>query len=122
VPRDFSRALRVGAELQRVINELLQLETKDPRLKEVRISEVEVSGDLGVAKVYFGLLRPEDDAGPAIKAFASASGFIRRRIGQEIRLRRVPELRFIHDASARQGLEISQLIDAAARPERNGES
>jgi ribosome-binding factor A len=122
VPRDFSRGLRVGAELQRVINELLQLETKDPRLKEARISEVEVSGDLGVATVYFGLLRPEDDSEPAIKAFASASGFIRRRIGQEIRLRRVPELRFIHDASARQGLEISQLIDAAARPERNGES
>jgi ribosome-binding factor A len=122
VPRDFSRALRVGAELQRVISELLQLETKDPRLKEARISEVEVSGDLGVATVYFGLLRPEDDSEPAIKAFASASGFIRRRIGQEIRLRRVPELRFIHDASARQGLEISQLIDAAARPERNGES
>jgi ribosome-binding factor A len=121
MPRDFSRGLRVGAELKRVINDLLQSETKDPRLADARISEVEVSGDLGVAKVYYSLLRPDDDVKTVADAFASASGFIRRRIGQEVRLRRLPELRFIHDESARHGLEISQLI-ADSNPSREQES
>ena len=64
MPRERSRHLRVGAELQRVLNTLLQSEVKDPRLDGVRVNEVEVSGDLGVAKVYFGTLDPDQDTGP----------------------------------------------------------
>jgi len=111
--RDFARHLRVGAELERVLNDVLRLEVKDPRLADVSISHVEVSGDLGVAKVYFGLLQPDESTEPATAAFDRARGFLRKRIGQEVRLRRVPELRFIHDSSARRGLEITRLIEGA---------
>lgn len=112
MPREFSRHLRVGAELKRVLNDLLQLEVKDPRLAGVRVSDVELSGDLGVAKIFFGMLKLDDAAdAAAVEAFAKAAGFLRKRIGQELRLRRVPELRFAHDDSARQGLRISRLLD-----------
>ena len=62
--RDFSRHLRVGAEIKRLLNELLQFETKDPRLKDVRVSAVELSGDLGVARVFCTVLDPESEAAP----------------------------------------------------------
>ena len=94
-----------------MLNELLQFEVKDPRLKDVRITEVEVSGDLGVARVFYSLLEPDTDSGPAAEALAGAAAFIRSRVGKELRLRRVPELRFEPDASAREGLRISRLID-----------
>jgi ribosome-binding factor A len=93
-----------------VINDLLQTEVKDPRLADVRISETEVSGDLGVARMFFSTLQPDVDCAPVEQAFAKAMGFLRRRIGQEIRLRRVPELRFEQDRSARRGIEIGRLI------------
>lgn len=122
MPREFSRNLRVGAELGRVLNDLLRLEVKDPRLADVRVNEVEVSGDLGVAKVFYGMLQPDEDPAGAARALEKASGFLRRRIGQELRLRRVPELRFTHDASAREGLRISRLIeDASEELDRSGE-
>ncbi len=111
MPREFARHLRVGAELQRILNELLQAEVKDPRLKDVRVSEVELSGDLGVARVFYSALDPDADPAPIEAAFARAAPFIRSRVGREARLRRVPELRFEPDTSARRGFEITRLID-----------
>jgi ribosome-binding factor A len=118
MPREFARHLRVGAELQRILNDLLQSEVKDPRLKDVRVSEVELSADLGVARVFYSPLKPDADAGPIADALAKAASFLRRRVGQEARLRRVPELRFEHDQSVRRGFEISDLIEEAGRPAR----
>lgn len=112
--REFSRRLRVAAELQRVLNELLQFEVKDPRLRDVRVSEVELSGDLGVARAFYSTLDPEADIEPVEAALARATAFLRSRLGREIRLRRVPEIRFEPDQSAREGLRLTQLIDDAA--------
>jgi ribosome-binding factor A len=110
MPRQRSRHLRVASELQRVVNELLQAEVKDPRLDGVRVSEAEVSGDLGVARLFYSTLNPDDDCAPVEQALEKAAGFIRGRVGQEIRLRRVPELRFEHDRSVRRGFELGRLI------------
>jgi ribosome-binding factor A len=99
--------------MQRLLNELLLSEVKDPRLAGVRVSEVQVSGDLGVATVYFGTLDMKDDPADAVEAFERGRGFLRSRVGQALGLRRVPELRFRHDTSARRASELSRLIDAA---------
>lgn len=118
--REYARKLRVGSELQRLLNELLHAEVKDPRLEQCRVTDVEVSGDLGVAKIFFSTLAPDDDPEPAIRAFEKASGFLRAQVGRRMRLRRVPELRFIHDLSARQGQELSRLIDQVTGEEPPG--
>jgi ribosome-binding factor A len=110
----------VGAELHRLLNELLRTEVKDPRLDEVTVSEVEMSGDLGVAKVFFATLYPDADVGEAQAGFDAASKFLRGRIGRALRLRRTPELIFLRDESARRGAELTRLIDSLAvgsRPE-----
>ena len=111
MPREFARHLRVGSEMTRILNELLQGEVKDPRLKDVRVSEVVVSGDLSVARVYYSTLDPDTDCTPIEAALQTAAPFIRSRVGRHTKLRRVPELRFEQDLSARQGLEISRLIN-----------
>ena len=111
MPREFGRQLRVGAQIQRLLNELLHHHVKDPRLASVTVSEVDLSGDLGVAKIYYSLLDPDVDPTFAGEAFESARGFLRSRIGTALQLRRVPELRFVLDTSARRGLELTKLID-----------
>jgi ribosome-binding factor A len=120
MPREYSRSLRVGAELQRVLNELLRAEVKDPRLAEVHVSEVTLTNDLGVARVYYSTLNPDDDPAPVEAAFGKAAGFLRARVGREVRLRRVPELRFERDASVKRGFELGRLIaeTRAPAPER----
>ena len=113
MPREFSRNLRLGAQLQRTLSELIRFETKDPGLANISLTVVELSKDLSVAKIYFSLLNPDDDPQPALDGLQRASGFLRRKLGHELTVRHVPELRFVHDDSLAQGAAISKLIDDA---------
>ncbi|MEM9403372.1 MAG: 30S ribosome-binding factor RbfA [Pseudomonadota bacterium] len=113
MPREFSRNQRLGNQILRSLSELLRFESKDPRLQDVSLTTVELSRDLGVAKVYFSLVDPEGDVEAVEKGLASAAGFLRSRLGREIQARHIPELRFTHDDSAAHSVHISQLIDNA---------
>ena len=115
MPREHARSLRVAAQMQRLLNELLLSDVKDPRLAGARVSEVEVSGDLGVATVYFNTLGLDEDPAAIKEGFEQARGFFRSRVGQALQLRRVPELRFRHDSSAKHAAELGRLIDDASR-------
>ena len=117
MPREFSRSKRLGNEVLRTLSELLRFETKDPRLQNVSLTAVDLSGDLSVARVYFSTLDPDADAEPVLEGLRRAGGFLRRRLGQELKIRHVPELRFRHDDSAEHGARISQLIDGALHPD-----
>lgn len=113
MPREFSRNQRLGNQVLRTLNELLRFETKDPRLEQVSLTAVELSRDLSVARVYFSMLKPDADPAPVLEGLERASGFLRSRLGREIKIRHVPELRFKHDNSAAESQRISDLIDEA---------
>jgi ribosome-binding factor A len=120
MPREFSRNQRLGAQIQRTLSELIRFETKDPGLGDVSLTVVELSKDLSVAKIYFSLLNPDDDPQPALEGLERASGFLRRRLGNELTVRHVPELRFVHDDSIAHGVEMSKLIQNATNADSNG--
>ncbi len=120
MPREFTRNQRLGAQLQRTLSELIRFETKDPRLADVSLTVVELTRDLSVAKIYFSLLNPDDDPKPALEGLEHASGFLRRRLGRELTVRHVPELRFVHDDSVAHGFEISRLIENASNSDSDG--
>ena len=113
MPREFSRSKRLGHQVQRILSELLQFETKDPRLHNVSLTSVDLSRDLGVAKVYFSLMDPNDDPALVAEGLEAASGFLRRKLGASLKIRHVPELRFAHDDSAAEAVRIARLIDTA---------
>jgi ribosome-binding factor A len=121
MPREFSRNQRLGNQVLRTLNELVRFETKDPRLKLVSLNSVELSRDLSVARVYFSMLDPNGDPGPVKEGLQRASGFLRSRLGREIKIRHVPELRFAHDDSAAEAQRISSLIEGALDSEQNDE-
>lgn len=113
MPRDFSRNKRLGNQVLRTLNELIRFETKDPRLKLISLTAVDLSRDLSVARVYFSLLDPDGDPAAVLEGLQRASGFLRSSLGREIKIRHVPELRFAHDDSAAEAQRISSLIDGA---------
>ena len=103
----------------RVLSELLRFESKDPGLNDVSLTAVELSRDLSVARVYFSMLNPDADPQPAQEALGRAAGFLRSKLGAELMIRHVPELRFQHDDSIAHGAEISRLIDDATGTNRS---
>ena len=94
-------------------HELLQFEVKDPRVRKVSLTSVDLSRDLSVARVYFSLLEPDADPAEALEGLERAAGFLRGKLGKAIKARHVPELRFMHDDSAAEAVRLSALIDRA---------
>ena len=119
-PRDFKRSERVAGQLRRDLAKLIQQEIKDPEVGFVSLSDVEVTRDLSHAKVFITVFDPEK-AKTSLKALRRASAFLRKRLGQELRLRHVPELHFIHDDSVEQGSHIDELIAKALHADRDHE-
>lgn len=111
-PREFKRSERVAGQMRRELATLIQREVDDPELGFVGLSDVEVTRDLAHAKVYVTVFEA-DKAEASIKALKRAAGFLRMRLGQEMRIRSVPELHFHHDASVETGLAMDALIDQA---------
>ena len=112
MPREFTRSDRVAGSIRRELAKLIQMELRDPEVGFISLSDVEVTRDLAHAKVFITVFEIEK-AGSSLKALKRAAGFLRSRLGQEMRIRSVPELHFHHDASVETGQRMDSLIEAA---------
>jgi len=97
MPREFNRSERVAGQIRRELAQLIQQEIKDPEIGFISVSDVEVTRDLAHAKVFVTVY-DSDKATDTMSALKRAAGYLRRRLGQEMRIRSVPELHFHHDA------------------------
>lgn len=113
MPREFSRRRRVAEQLKRELSLLIATEVKDPRTAGATVTDVEISRDLAHAKVYVGVYDPGVEGPAVVAALRRAAGFLRGRLGSELRLRAIPELRFIEDVTEREAHRLERLIDDA---------
>jgi ribosome-binding factor A len=121
MPREFPRTRRVGEQVQRELAALIRDEIKDPRLGMVSISAVEVSRDLGHARVYVSVLGSEKQSGESVDVLNHASGFLRHKLGKLMHMRVIPELRFYLDRSLEEGARLGALINEAIASDRHGD-
>ena len=107
------RALRVSEQVQRELAQMLSLEVRDPRVKGVTITQVEVTSDLSHAMVRY--VHPEGYAGQvaADAGFKSVNGFLRHGIAERLSIFKAPNLRFEYDKSFEEGVRLTALIDNA---------
>jgi ribosome-binding factor A len=112
--KEFSRSDRVAEQIQRELADLLQFEVKDPRVGMVTITEVEVSGDMSHAKIYYSAAEGTKELQ---KGLEKSSGFLRTQLSKRLLLRTVPQLHFVYDASIDRGMKLSKLIDEALAPD-----
>jgi ribosome-binding factor A len=86
----------------------------DPRIGLVTLTRVDLAPDFGNANVFWSALPakgdPDDLAERTQQGLTRAASFLRRRLAEELPLRRVPELRFRHDPSLALGSEILGLL------------
>jgi len=113
MPREFHRSRRIEDQIQHILSEVIRVDVRDPRLNGAIITAVDVSRDLGVAKIFFTSLDPEQGADDLSAAFDSALKFIRGRLAQQLTVRSVPELRFHYDDSMDRGEAMDRLIEEA---------
>jgi len=102
------RTERVNELMRRELVLLLKQETKDPRLKQVVITDVIVSRDLTSAKVFFSV--DEDSNKIVVSLLNKASGFFRSSLSKTLDLRHTPTLSFIYDTTPNTGARIDDLL------------
>ena len=107
------RGGRINEEVRREISVIIRNEIKDPRMKAmVSVTSVKVSKDLRYAKVFVSIFGKDDEEkNNTFAALKSASGYIRREIGQRINLRYNPQIIFEIDDSINYGMHIEELIE-----------
>jgi ribosome-binding factor A len=118
--KEYARTQRVADYLQRELAELIQHEVRDPRVGMVSITGVDVSRDLGHAKVYYTAMGSEssEDASKSTEALNKAAGFLRSQLSRSSTMRSVPQLRFYFDSSVGRGRALEDLIKRAANADR----
>ncbi|HEM5173412.1 TPA: 30S ribosome-binding factor RbfA [Streptococcus suis] len=107
------RTDRVGMEIKREVNEILQKKVRDPRVQGVTITDIQMVGDLSMAKVYYTIMSNlASDNQKAQTGLEKATGTIKRELGRKLTLYKIPDLVFEKDQSIEYGNKIDQMLRA----------
>jgi ribosome-binding factor A len=116
------RPERVAQRIRRETADILETTLRDPRLGAmVSVTDVEVTNDLAMARVFVSVLEQGEARERAMEALASAAGFIRRQLAPRLGLREVPELRFVLDTSIERGARVEDILRRLAEGETIGD-
>ncbi|MBR0260929.1 MAG: 30S ribosome-binding factor RbfA [Selenomonadaceae bacterium] len=96
--------------IKQEMSKMLLTDLKDPRIGFVTVTDVEMTGDLREAKIYVSIMGGEEQVKSSLEGLNSALGFVRREIGQRVRLRFTPEISFALDTSLDYGDHIQKLL------------
>lgn len=101
---------RISQDVKRELTDIMR-SLKDPRVKGfLTIVKVELSNDLSYCKVYVSSIDGMEAAKEAVKGLVSATGYIKREISLRLKMRKIPEFKFIPDDSAQYGATISKKL------------
>ena len=105
-----ARPQRVADELRKELSILIAREVQDPGIGFLTITRVKVTADLQLARVFYTTIGDEKTRKETSKALGRALPFLRRQVGNRLRLRSVPELQFVYDESIEQQDRIERII------------
>lgn len=107
------RIQRLNDQLRDEISQLiLRGDVKDPRVSTfLSINRVEVTTDLGYAKVYVSSFLPDNQVGKGVDGLNAAAGFIQREIAKKLRIRQFPKLQFVVDSGMKEGFAMVQKLN-----------
>lgn len=116
--KSFHRTDRISAQLRRDVGELVHEAVREHGLPSVSVSDVEVTRDLAHAKIFVTALDPsrEKEVIAALKELAKEMRF---QLGKRMKIRSLPELHFVYDASLDRGERIEQLLKDAPPPDES---
>jgi len=113
------RPERVAQQMRREVASILERDLRDPRLQDrwVSVTDVEVTPDLSMARIYVSVLEGGPTREQALEALQNAAGFVRHALAPRLGLREMPEIRFLLDTSIERGARVEEILRKLARGE-----
>jgi ribosome-binding factor A len=111
------RMRRINEAIKEIIGTALAQDLKDPRIGFVTLTGVEAAPDLAHAKVFVSVYGKKVEKDATLEGLRAARPYLQRLIGDELKLKRVPVLEFVYDASVDQGMRIQALLKSSGADE-----
>ena len=116
------RTLKAAEAIRQIVGMAILTEIQDPRVSDVTVVRVEVSGDMQTAKVYVSVMGDDAKQNLCLKGLKSCAGFLQSKIAKRIDARYVPHIQFVLDQGVKNQLLVSKLLDEEFGHEREDES
>jgi ribosome-binding factor A len=107
----YKRADRVADQIRMEVADILMRKVKDPRVHDVTVTDVDLTGDLRTAYVFITTMETGEAERNVFSGLSKASGFVRAELGRRLSLRYLPDLIFKKDISGPRGDRIMQLLE-----------
>lgn len=107
---------RITEDIKRAVSDIIGRQVKDPRLGMVSITDVELSRDLSLAKIFFSVLGDKQAVQNSLAGLNNAKGFIRTELARRVKIRHTPEIAFVYDESLERGARINALLRELGTP------
>ena len=119
MPKEYPRTARINAQIQRELVELIRDELRDPRVRGVTVTSVEVAPDMRNARIHVSVLALDGKPAEAAVALNGAAGKLRQALKHRLAIKHIPELRFHGDATAASADHVNKLIRDARDEDRH---
>lgn len=117
-----TRAKKMAEAIKEEVSDIISAKLKDPRVGFTTVTAVETSKDIHYATVYVSILGDESQQKETMETLKNAAGFIRTELGTRIRIRHVPELRFVQDRAMEHHAQINALIKQINEEKAHGDN
>ncbi len=107
----YNRADRVADQIRMEVADILMRKIKDPRVRSVTVTDVELTNDLRLARVFVTALGTDAEKREIFAGLVKATGFVRSELGRRVTLRYLPEIVFLEDVSGPRGDRVLQLLE-----------
>ena len=119
----YHRADRVADQIRMEVADILMRKIKDPRVQSVTVTDVKLTADLRIARVFVTTMGTEEEERNVFAGLGQANGFVRGELGRRLSLRYLPEIVFAKDVSGPRGDRVLKLLDELhAKTEAEGGS
>ena len=105
------RVLKVAEAIREVVAMAILTEIRDPRVQDVTVTFVEVSGDLRQAKVHVSIMGDEKKQSLCLHGLTSSAGFLQQKINDRVDTRYTPKLRFELDKGVKNAFEVTRILE-----------
>lgn len=104
------RALKAAQAVRQVVSMAILAELKDPRVRHVTVTQVEMAPDMRSAKVYISVMGDETQQQLSLRGLQSSAGFLQKRIKDQIDTRYIPRLEFVLDQGVKQSIAVARIL------------
>ena len=108
------RVLKAAQAIREVVSLAILTELRDPRVENVTVTTVEVTGDMRQARVHVTVMGEDTNSSQVLKGLSSAAGFLQRKIANRIESRYTPKLQFVLDQGQENAREVARILDDLA--------